>query len=73
MEKILNVQSEKTIVLIAREWEIKHSSDKTTFSINDDFTKLIDEFGPGVYTILLWTTPTGSETAIAITTISIFV
>ena len=73
MENILNLRSETTIVLVAREWEIKHSSDKTAFSISDDFTKIIDEFGPGVYTILLWTTPTGSETAIAITTISIFV
>ena len=73
MEKILNMKSETTIVLVAREWEIKHSSDKTAFSISDDFTKIIDEFGPGVYTILLWTTPSDTANAIAITTISIFV
>ena len=73
MEKILNMKSETTIVLVAREWEIKHSSDKTAFSISDDFTKIIDEFGPGVYTILLWTTPSDTSNAIAITTISIFV
>ena len=73
MEKLLNVQSETTIVLVAREWEIKHSSDKTTFSISDDITKLIDEFGTGVYTVIIWTTPDNTENTIAITTISIFV
>lgn len=73
LENILNLNSEGTLVFVAKEWSVTHSSDTTTFSISDDITKLIDEHGSGVYTVLLWTTPTGSANTITITTISIFV
>ena len=69
----VSFKSEGTVIFVAKEWSVTHSSDTTTFSISDDITKLIDEHGPGVYTVLLWTTPTGSGNTIVITTISIFV
>ena len=78
LEEILNQESNIPI-LIAHKWEVTHGEDFTTFSIEEDFTELIDfvaeasnTTGKGVYTVLVWASPEGSDDGMVLTTISIF-
>ena len=78
LEGLLNQESNIPI-LVAHKWEVTHGEDFTTFSIEEDFTELIDfvaeasnTTGKGVYTVLVWASPEGSDDGMVLTTISIF-
>ena len=71
LEGILNQESNIPI-LVAHKWEVTHGEDFTTFSIEEDFSKLMNLTGKGVYTVLVWASPEGSDDGMVLTTISIF-
>ena len=72
LESILNQESNIPL-LVAHKWEMTHGEDFTTFSIEEDFSKLMNLSGKGVYTVLVFAEhPDGSDTGMVLTTISIF-
>ena len=71
LEGILNQESNIPI-LVAHKWEVTHGEDFTTFSIEEDFSNLMSLTGKGVYTVLVWASPEGSDDGMVLTTISIF-
>ncbi len=72
LESILNQESNIPL-LVAHKWEMTHGEDFTTFSIEEDFSNLMNLTGKGVYTVLVFAEhPDGSDTGMVLTTISIF-
>ena len=72
LESILN-QGSNIPLLVAHKWEMTHGEDFTTFSIEEDFSNLMNLTGKGVYTVLVFAEhPDGSDTGMVLTTISIF-
>ena len=78
LEEIIN-QDSNIPLFVAHKWETTHGEDFTTFSIEEDFTTLVNFVaeasntdGKGVYTVLVWALPEGSNNGIVLTTISIF-
>jgi len=78
LEEIIN-QDSNIPLFVAHKWETTHNEDFTTFSIEEDFTNLVNFVaeasntdGKGVYTVLVWALPEGSNNGMVLTTISIF-
>lgn len=71
LESLLN-QDSNIPILVAHKWEVTHGEDFTTFSIEEDFSNLMNLTGKGVYTVLVWASPEGSDDGMVLTTISIF-
>ena len=78
LEEIIN-QDSNIPLFVAHKWETTHNEDFTTFSIEEDFTNLVNFVaeasntdGKGVYTVLVWALPECSNNGMVLTTISIF-
>ena len=78
ISEIIN-QDSNIPLFVAHKWETTHNEDFTTFSIEEDFTNLVNFVaeasntdGKGVYTVLVWALPEGSNNGMVLTTISIF-
>lgn len=71
LEQIFNQDAEIPL-LVAHKWNVTQSEEFTDFIIEEDLTRLITLVGKGVYTILIWGSPTGTSDGMVLTTISIF-